>query len=197
MKRSSLRTVPKRLVLVGGGVIGLELGTVYQKLGAELTVVELMDQILPGVDRELVNVVEKKLAKGGAKILTKAKATKLEKKNGIATITIEQDGKSGTMEADKVLVAVGFKPNSGDLDLNKVGVKTDDRGHILVDERFSNPHPRHLRDRRRVRSALPGPQGRARKARSQPRSSPVTKRPRTGSACPRPSSPILRSPPLD
>ncbi len=132
----SLTEAPKRLVLVGGGVIGLELGTVYQKLGSELTVVELMDQLLPGTDPELVKVVEKKLKKGGARILTKAKATKLTKEKGKVVLTVEHGGKTESIEAEKVLVAVGFKPNSGDLGLDRIGVELDGRGHIQVDETF-------------------------------------------------------------
>jgi dihydrolipoamide dehydrogenase len=132
----SLTEVPDRLVLVGGGVIGLELGMVYQKLGSKLTVIELMDQLLPGVDPDLVKIVERKLKKGGAEVLLGAKASGIEVKKGQATVTVEHGGKTKKVEADKVLVAVGFKPNSKNLNLEKVGVKLDGRGHVLVDETF-------------------------------------------------------------
>jgi dihydrolipoamide dehydrogenase len=132
----SLAETPKRMILIGGGVIGLELGMVYQKFGTELVIVEMMDQLLPGTDPDLVKVVEKKLVKGGAKILLKAKAAGCEIKNGKAFVKVEVDGKTETFEGDKVLVAVGFKPNSGDLGLDKIGVKLDPRGHVLIDDRF-------------------------------------------------------------
>jgi dihydrolipoamide dehydrogenase len=130
----SLTEVPEKLVLIGGGYIGLELGMVYQKLGSQLTVVEMLDRVLSTVDKDLVKVVEKQLKKDGAEVLTEAKAKKCEKKNGKATVTVEHKGEEKTLEADKVLVAVGFKPNSKGLGLEDVGVETDDKGHIQVDE---------------------------------------------------------------
>jgi dihydrolipoamide dehydrogenase len=132
----SLTKAPKRMVLVGGGVIGLELGMVYQKLGAKLTIVEMMDQLLPGIDKDMVKVVERKLKKGGADILLGAKAKGCEVKGGVATVTIEHEGKERRVEADSVLVAVGFRPSSANLGLEAVGVKLDERKHIAVDERF-------------------------------------------------------------
>ena len=139
----SLREAPKRMVLIGGGVIGLELGMVYQKLGTEVTVVELMDQILPGTDKDLVRVVEKHLTKGDnpATVLTKAKATKLEKTKKKVKVTVDHDGEQKTLEADKVLVAVGFKPNSKNLGLAEIGVKMDERGHVLVDGQLQTNVP--------------------------------------------------------
>ena len=139
----SLREAPKRMVLIGGGVIGLELGMVYQKLGTEVTVVELMDQILPGTDKDLVRVVEKHLTKGDspATVLTKAKATKLKKTKKKVTVTVDHDGEEKTLEADKVLVAVGFKPNSKNLGLEEIGVKMDERGHVLVDGQLQTNVP--------------------------------------------------------
>ena len=132
----SLREAPKHLLLIGGGVIGLELGMVYQKLGSKVTIVELMDQLLPGTDKDLVKVVEKHLTKkdNPAEVLLEAKAEKLEKKKKKAVVTIaDKKGGTRTIEADKVLVAVGFRPNSKGLGLEEVGVKLDPRGHIMVD----------------------------------------------------------------
>ncbi|MEO0326937.1 MAG: dihydrolipoyl dehydrogenase, partial [Myxococcota bacterium] len=139
----SLREAPKKMVLIGGGVIGLELGMVYQKLGTEVTVVELMDQILPGTDKDLVRVVEKHLTKGEnpATVLTKAKATSLKKTKKKVTVTVDHDGEKKTLEADKVLVAVGFKPNSKNLGLAEIGVKMDERGHVLVDAQLQTNIP--------------------------------------------------------
>ncbi len=132
----SLKEAPARMVIIGGGVIGMELGMVYQKLGTKVTVVEMMDQLLPGTDKDVVRVVEKRFLKSDnpATSLTKAKALSCEVKGGVATVTVEHEGQQKKIEAEKVLVAVGFRPNSKNLGLEKAGVKLDDRGHIKVDE---------------------------------------------------------------
>ncbi|KPK54660.1 MAG: dihydrolipoamide dehydrogenase [Myxococcales bacterium SG8_38_1] len=137
----SLQSAPGSMVLIGGGVIGLELGMVYQKLGTKITVVELMDQLLPGTDPDLVRVVQKHLKSGGADIHLKSKAVKLDKSGGKAKVTIDTEGKEQVVEADKVLVAVGFKPNSAGIGLESVGVNLDSRGHIAVDERLRTNVP--------------------------------------------------------
>ena len=137
----SLQSAPESMVIIGGGYIGLELGMAYQKLGTKITVVELMDRILPGADADLVRVVQKRLEKDGAELYVKSKATKLDKSGKKARITIETDGKEQVVEADKVLVAVGFKPNSKNLGLEEVGVELDDRGHVLVDEQMRTNVP--------------------------------------------------------
>lgn len=132
----SLQEVPKAMVIVGGGVIGMELGMVYQKLGTKVTVVEMMDQILPGTDKDLMRVVNKRFTKGDnpAEVLLGGKAKSCTVNGGTATVVVEHDGKEKSFEADKVLMAVGFSPNSKGLGLEKAGVKTDKRGHVLVDE---------------------------------------------------------------
>jgi dihydrolipoamide dehydrogenase len=123
----SIRNPPKRLLVIGGGVIGLELGTVYQKFGAELTVVEATPTLLPGTDPDLTAVVEKKLVKHGAKIFKNAKAMGCEKQ-GDGSIAVRLDlggGKSENVITDMVLVAVGMRPNSQGLNLEKIGVKVE------------------------------------------------------------------------
>jgi len=137
----SLRTAPASMVLIGGGVIGLELGMVYQKLGTQVTVVELTEQLLPGVDLDLVKVVEKHLTKAGAEVLLKSKALGCKVKGKKAIVTVEQDGKSRDIECDNVLVAVGFKPNSQQLGLEEAGVKLDKRGHVLTNELLQTSVP--------------------------------------------------------
>jgi len=137
----SLQHAPESMVLIGGGVIGLELGMVYQKLGTKITVVELLDQLLPGTDPDLVRVVRKHLEKGGAEVHLKTKATALDRTGGRAKLTIETDGKAQRVEAEKVLVAVGFKPNSAGIGLEGLGVKLDERGHIVVDEQMRTNVP--------------------------------------------------------
>jgi dihydrolipoamide dehydrogenase len=130
----SLQKVPNTLVLIGGGVIGLELGMVYQKLGSKVVVVEMLDQLLPTEDPDLVKVVEKRFTSRGGEVLTGAKAKSCTVKKGKASVVVEHAGKDRTFEADNVLVAVGFRPNSRGLGLEEVGVKLDERGHILTNE---------------------------------------------------------------
>jgi len=137
----SLQSAPKSMVLIGGGVIGLELGMVYQKLGTKITVVEMMDQLLPGTDPDLVRVVQKHLKKDGADIHLESKAVKLDKSGGKAAVTIETGGTPQVVEAEKVLVAVGFKPNSSGIGLDGVGVKLDARGHVVVNEQMRTNVP--------------------------------------------------------
>jgi dihydrolipoamide dehydrogenase len=130
----SLREVPKRMLVIGGGVIGLELGTVFQKLGSELTVVEATASLLPGTDPDCTAVVEKKLVKRGAKILKNAKAMGFEKsKDGAVAVKIDMgSGKHDTVVCDVVLVAVGMRPNGGGLGLEEIGVKVE-RGFVPTD----------------------------------------------------------------
>ena len=130
----SLQSVPKRLLVIGGGVIGLELGSVYQKLGSELTVVEATAGLLPGVDPDLTAVVEKRLVKHGAKIFKGAKALGYEKQ-GDGSVAVKVDlggGKNDTFVCDVVLVAVGMRPNGAGLGLEEIGVKVE-RGFVPTD----------------------------------------------------------------
>jgi dihydrolipoamide dehydrogenase len=130
----SLKSVPKRLLVIGGGVIGLELGTVYQKLGAELTIVEATPSLLPGVDPDCTAVVEKKLLKHGAKIFKNAKAMGYER-NADGSLAVKIDlggGKHDTCVTDMILVAVGMRPNGAGLGLEEVGVQVE-RGFVPAD----------------------------------------------------------------
>jgi dihydrolipoamide dehydrogenase len=129
-----LEEVPKTLLVVGGGYIGLELGTVYAALGSSVTVVELTDGLLPGVDRDLVRPLQGRLEKLFTKIFLSSKVLKLqETKNGIkATLEGEQvEDKEPVF--DRVLVAVGRRPNSKDIGLERAGVQLDEKGFIRVD----------------------------------------------------------------
>jgi dihydrolipoamide dehydrogenase len=131
----SLREVPKRLLVIGGGVIGLELGMVYQKLGSDLTVVEATAGLLPGVDPECTAVVEKKLVKLGARVIKNAMAKGFEK-NADGSVAVKIDmggGKFDTVVTDVVLVAVGMRPNGAGLGLEEIGVKVE-RGFVPTDE---------------------------------------------------------------
>ncbi|MGZ3473626.1 MAG: dihydrolipoyl dehydrogenase [Polyangiales bacterium] len=131
----SLPEIPKRLLVIGGGVIGLELGCVYQSFGAELTVVEATPTLLPGTDPDCVAVLEKRMTKKGAKIFKSAKALGYERgKTGIQVKIDVGGGKTETVETDMVLVAVGMRPNGKGFGLETVGVKIDERGFVPSDK---------------------------------------------------------------
>lgn len=134
--------VPKYLVVIGGGVIGLEIGTAWMKLGARLTVIEMQDQILPGIDPELVAVVERKLKKLGATIYTRSLALGQEFNGLDCTVKFKTHDGVGSTGCKKILVCVGRKPNTDLLNLKVVGVATDTRGFITIDPhcRTSVPH---------------------------------------------------------
>jgi dihydrolipoamide dehydrogenase len=130
----SLRRIPKRLLVIGGGVIGLELGMVYQKLGSELTIVELTPTLLPGTDVECMKVVERSIKKHGGRILTSARAEGFERlADGSLAVRVATGEKSERIECDVVLVAVGMKPRSRGIGLEEVGVHVDERGFVPTD----------------------------------------------------------------
>lgn len=132
----SLQQIPKRLVVIGGGVIGCELGMVYQKFGAELTIVELTPSLLPGVDPECVKVVERKLKKHGGKVLTSVKAEGYSREAD-GSVSVKVSGEGGTQElitCDVVLVAVGMRPRSKGIGLEELGVQIDKRGFISTND---------------------------------------------------------------
>jgi dihydrolipoamide dehydrogenase len=131
----SLQAVPKRLLVVGGGVIGLELGMVYQAFGAELIVVELTPSLLPGTDPEAVKVVERTLKKRGAKIFTETRAEGYEVAGNAVRVKLKTKTGAESVECDQVLVAVGMKPRSRDIGLEAVGVQIDPRGFVTTDDR--------------------------------------------------------------
>jgi dihydrolipoamide dehydrogenase len=132
--------VPEKLVVIGGGYIGIEIGTLYAKLGSKVTVVEALPNILAGNDPEIVQLVARKLKKLGVEVLTGAKAKSWAEKGGRAVVTVDVDGKDQTIEADKVLVAVGRRPNSEGLGLEEIGVKIE-RGFVPVDRQLRTNVP--------------------------------------------------------
>ncbi|ARB91106.1 dihydrolipoyl dehydrogenase [Legionella longbeachae] len=129
-----LADIKGSLLVLGGGIIGLEMATVYSSLGVDVTVVEFMDQLIPGADSDLVNVLQKRMQKKGVKLLLKTKVTAVEaKKDGIY---VSMEGDHATDKPlcfQQVLVSVGRKPNGGMIDAEKAGVKVDERGFIKVD----------------------------------------------------------------
>jgi len=138
-----LSTVPKRMVVIGGGYIGLELGSVWARLGAEITVVEMLHTITPGLDGELAKHLQHILQKQGLTFKLGAKVVKVDSDGGNVTLTIEpvDGGETETLECDVVLVAVGRVPNTEGLGLADVGVETHARGRVVVDHNFQTNVP--------------------------------------------------------
>ena len=125
--------VPKEFLIIGGGIIGLELGSVFLKFGSKVTVVELLDEILPGIDPSLIRVVKKRLRQEGVKFYTAASAKQWSKKGDHMEVEVESksDGKL-TVTANKILLSVGKKASTQNLGLEAAGVKTDQRGFIIT-----------------------------------------------------------------
>jgi dihydrolipoamide dehydrogenase len=139
----ALPKVPKHLVVIGGGVIGLELGSVWLRLGAKVTVVEYLDQILPGMDEEVRKEAAKIFKKQGFEIRTGTKVTGASVKGSMATLTVEPaaGGASETIAADCVLVAIGRRPNTDGLALDKAGITPNSRGQIEIGHDFQTSVP--------------------------------------------------------
>ena len=138
-----LAKVPGHMVVIGGGVIGLELGSVWRRLGAKVTVVEYLDQILPGMDADVRKEANKILKKQGMEFKLKTKVTKAEVKGKKAVLTLEPaaGGDAETLEADVVLVSIGRRPNTDGLGLDKAGLALNQRGQIETDHDFSTQVP--------------------------------------------------------
>ena len=127
--------VPESMVVIGGGYIGLELGQTFQRVGTKLTVVEGLERILPSMDKDLGQLVAKQIKADGGEIITGGKATGWSEKDGKAVVSVDVGGKIREIAAEVVLVAVGRRPVTQGLDLDKAGVRVDDKGFIPVDER--------------------------------------------------------------
>lgn len=125
---------PDKIVIIGGGIIGVEFATVFNSLGKEVTIIEMMDTLLPGVDAEISGILRKSLEKKGITIFTGARVTSVRTENN-AECVFEDKGVEKSAEGDIVIVAIGRKPNSEDLGIENVGVETE-RGFIKVDDRL-------------------------------------------------------------
>jgi len=139
----SLPAVPKSMAVIGAGYIGLELGSVWSRLGSEVTVVEMLDRVAPGLDAEVAKQLQRTLAKQGLAFKFGIKLVGLDAKGKTLKLTLEpvKGGKQETLECDVVLIAVGRVPNTQGLGLAEAGVKTDNRGRVIVDAKFATSVP--------------------------------------------------------
>ena len=158
--------IPERLLVIGGGIIGLEMATVYDALGSKVTVVELLDQLIPGCDKDLVRVLEKRI---------KGRYEAIHLSTGVESVEAgagrpERSSSASTTETfDRILVAVGRRPNGKVIGAEAAGVDVDERGFIAVRPADAHQRAAHLLDRRRPRRADARPQGHARGRRWRPR----------------------------
>lgn len=130
----ALKEIPKSIVVIGGGYIGVELGSAYANLGSQVTILEGEKDILGTFEKSMTSVVKKRLKKNGVSTITSAMAKGVEEKDDGVTVTYEADGNEETVDADYVLVTVGRKPNTEEIGLDQVGIEVDDKGLIKVDE---------------------------------------------------------------
>ena len=133
-----LNKVPKEMVVIGAGVIGLELGSVYKRLGADVTVIEFLDAVTPGMDAEVQKVFQRTLKKQGIKFIMGAAVQSVETKNNKATVTykLRKDDSEASVDADTVLVATGRRPYTDGLGLEALGVEMSERGQIKTDGHY-------------------------------------------------------------
>jgi dihydrolipoamide dehydrogenase len=138
----ALEQVPGRMIVIGGGYIGLELGMVYAKFGTKVTVVEATPGLLGGMDKDCVAVVARKLKKMGVEVMLSTKAKSWEDKGDRAVLTVElADGKTAQIDTDKILLSVGRRPNSENLGLDQAGVTVDKRGFVTADDQLRTNVP--------------------------------------------------------
>lgn len=146
----ALKEVPKRLAVIGGGIIGLEMGSVWSRLGAEVTVIEFQNAIGAGMDAEVSKSTQKLLGKQGLKFKTGTKVVSGKREGDVVKIEVEnvKSGKAETLEADVLLVAVGRRPYTAGLGLEKIGIEVDEKGRVVMDQEYrtNKPHIRVIGD---------------------------------------------------
>jgi dihydrolipoamide dehydrogenase len=130
----NLKEIPKKLIVIGGGYIGSELGTAYANFGTEVTILEGADDILGGFEKQMTSIVKRRLKKKGVNIITNAMAKGVTETETGVTVTYEVKGKEETVDADYVLVTVGRRPNTDELGLEQVGIELTERGLIKIDK---------------------------------------------------------------
>ena len=139
-KRSLLEKVPASMVIVGGGVIGMEFAALYSALGTKVTIVEMLPEILPTMDAEIAGFLHEKLTEEGVQVCTGAGLAGVEKANGGLNVSFKMEGRTRQVTAEKVMVAVGRRPRTADLGLEALGIRTA-RGAVIVDEYFQTSVP--------------------------------------------------------
>lgn len=146
----SLKEVPKKMAIIGGGIIGLEMASVYSRIGSEVTIIEFQNAIGAGMDGEVAKQTQRLLQKQGLKFKLGTKVTSGKRDGDIVKISVEEvkSGKTEDLEADVLLVAIGRKPNTEGLNHQAVGVEEDERGRIVIDSQFrtAKPHIRAIGD---------------------------------------------------
>lgn len=131
-----LEKLPERMLIVGGGYIGLEIASMYQRFGTQVTIVELMDQLLPGTELDLVRYVQKNLERRGAAIHLKSRVVSVERAKDGARAKVETPQGSLVVEADVILVSVGRRPFTRDLNLDRLGIEVDAKGYVKTDQQM-------------------------------------------------------------
>ncbi|KAI7054928.1 Dihydrolipoyl dehydrogenase, partial [Hortaea werneckii] len=143
----ALKEVPKKMIVIGGGIIGLEMGSVWSRLGSEVTVVEFLGQIGgPGMDAEISKNIQKTLGKQGMKFMLNTKVTNGDASGEGVKLDVEaaKGGKAQTLDADVVLVSIGRRPYTNGLGLENIGLETDNRGRLVIDSEYRTKIP-HIR----------------------------------------------------
>ena len=149
----TISRVPAHLIVIGGGIIGLELGSVWKRLGAKVTIIELLPTILPGMDDDVVKEADKVFRKQGLEIRTSTRVTNGGKTETGVFVEVEQNGKSERLEGDYVLVSVGRRPSTTGVDANALGLNVGKRGEILVDDQMRTNLPNVFA----IGDCVPGP----------------------------------------
>ncbi|BAQ10377.1 dihydrolipoyl dehydrogenase [Bacillus sp. OxB-1] len=150
----NLAELPKKLVVIGGGYIGTELGSAYANMGSEVTIIEGMDDILAGFEKQMTQIVKKGLKKKGVEVVVKASAKGVEETDNGVTVTYEVNGEEKKIEADYVLMTVGRRPNTDEIGLEGAGVKLTERGLVEVDKQCRTSVPNIYA----IGDIVPGPQ---------------------------------------
>ncbi len=133
--------LPKSVIVIGSGAIGVEFATIWNSYGVDVTIVEMLPKILPLEEQEVSSELAKAFKKQGIEVLTNHKVTSLELKDDSVEVKTETDGEENILNAEQALIAIGVKPNSGSLGLEKIGVKLDDKGMVEIDDRMATNVP--------------------------------------------------------
>jgi dihydrolipoamide dehydrogenase len=133
--------LPKSVVIIGSGAIGVEFATIWNSYGVDVTIVEMLPRLVPLEDEEVSRELEKEFKKRGIKCLVGTKVASVEGTQSGARVTVSADGKEAALEAEQALVAIGFRPNSKGFGLEQVGVRVDERGFVQVDEKMQTSIP--------------------------------------------------------